>query len=79
MKKTENKQKKAGMAPFKQKIANLLTLLASSQVIREEFEAGLETFQNSSQCDQIGQFLKVLGYKISNKSGPTIWQFFRLP
>ena len=31
-----------------------------------------------SQCEQIGRFLKARGYKFSNKSGPSIWQFSRL-
>ena len=30
---------------------------------------------NSEQCDRIGRFLKVLGNKLSNKSGPNTWQF----
>ena len=32
----------------------------------------------TNQCDLIGRFLKVLGYKFSNKSGPNIWQLSRL-
>ena len=28
------------------------------------------------QCDQIGRFLQVLGYKLSQKSSPKMWVTF---
>ena len=30
------------------------------------------------QCDQIGQFLKVVGYNFINKNGRIIWKFSRI-
>ena len=32
----------------------------------------------AGQCDQIGQFLKGLGYKLFHKRGPNIWELFGL-
>ena len=48
-------------------------------LLRRERERGCACVRAScAQCDQIGQYLTVLGYKFSDISGPNIWQFSRL-
>ena len=56
---------------------------ASKKIVSDDTWEGKRAIEKDredgwEQCDQIVRFLKVFGYKLSNKSGPNIGQFSRL-